>query len=399
MVKVQKNELYYAGLLISAWLLGLAGEAIYAPAMPAIANSFGVSETLIKLTITYFIFGKTVSMFICSPIAEAFGRRQFVLFGLTLFILGGILCAATKTINIMLAGRLIQGLGCSVTILMGRAIVNDCFEGGKAARVFSFIFSGNAVGIFIIPTLGGYMSAYLNWRWIFLILSFYGSLIFILMWRFLPQTNPKMSFGSLQPKTILNNYKTIVRSPALWGFLLCVAFMMEEKKHIPPAPLFSLIKTVGLSSVQYGYLTSVIWAAHLSGTFLAGWIGVRWGIDQVMTIGVGLISIASLVLIMMSVFHLPIILLFIAAMLLYMFGTGFVIVSAAVGIVRPFPNLIGFATAFAMALEFGISSLVSYLISYHSSSMFTIANMVVIMGILTFLSLVLLNYYKKCTPS
>lgn len=400
MVKVQKNELYYAGLLISAWLLGLAGEAIYAPAMPAIANSFGVSETLIKLTITYFIFGKTVSMFICSPIAEAFGRRQFVLFGLTLFILGGILCAATKTINIMLAGRLIQGLGCSVTILMGRAIVNDCFEGGKAARVFSFIFSGNAVGIFIIPTLGGYMSAYLNWRWIFLILSFYGSLIFILMWRFLPQTNPKMSFGSLQPKTILNNYKTIVRSPALWGFLLCVAFMMGGEKAYTTSAAFFFIKTVGLSSVQYGYLTSVIWAAHLSGTFLAGWIGVRWGIDQVMTIGVGLISIASLVLIMMSVFHLPIILLFIAAMLLYMFGTGFVIVSAAVGIVRPFPNLIGFATAFAMALEFGISSLVSYLISYHSSSMFTIANMVVIMGILTFLSwLVLLNYYKKCTPS
>lgn len=388
-----KSIFYYSALLVGVWLLGLAGEAIYAPAMPAIALGLGVSETLVKLTISYFIFGKTLSMFLCSPIAEAFGRRQFILLGLTLFIVGGLLCAASTHIHLLLAGRLIQGLGCSVTILMGRAIVNDCFKGGYAAKVFSYIFTGNAIGIFILPILGGYMAAYLNWRWIFLILSAYSAVMFILMWRFLPQTNPAASLVALQPKIILNNYKVILRSTTLWGFLLCVAFMMAGEKAYTTSAAFLFIKKIGLSSIQYGYLTAGIWAAHLAGTLLAGWLALRWGINRVLSAGVILIAAPSLILLLTSVFAFENTALFIAAMLIYMFGTGFVIVSAAVGIVRPFPNLIGFATAFAMAVEFAIAAGVSFLISYHASAMVPIARMVGGMGLLTFLAWLLLLKY------
>ncbi len=394
MTTLQKDMLYYAGLLVGAWLLGLAGEAIYAPAMPAIAADLKVSETLVKLTITYFIFGKTLSMFACSPIAEAFGRRQFLLFGLMLFVVGGVFCATSHHIHFLLAGRLIQGIGCSITILMGRAIVNDCFEGGRAAKVFSYIFTGNAIGIFILPVLGGYMAAYLGWRWIFIFLSVYGAVILLLMWRFLPQTNPQISFISLQPKIILNSYKTILNSKILWGFLLCVAFMMAGEKAYTTSAAFLFIKAIGLSSIQYGYLTTLIWAAHLSGTALAGWVGLRWGIDRVLFLGVALIAIPSIMMLALGLTGFENIYIFIAAMLMYMFGTGFIIVSAAVGIVRPFPNLIGFATAFAMAFEFAISSATSFLISHHPSSMIDIARMVGSMGVLTFIAWFLLLYKK-----
>ena len=386
MAGLEKSIFYYSALLVGAWLLGLAGESIYAPAMPAIASGLNVSETFVKLTITWFIFGKTVSMFLCSPIAEVFGRRQFILFGLILFIAGGVLCAASPNVHVLLAGRLIQGLGCSITILMGRAIVNDCFEGGYAAKVFSYIFTGNAIGIFILPVLGGYMAAYLNWRWIFLILSIYGAIILLTMWFYLPQTNPKTSFASVHPQAILGNYKTIIKSLPLWGFLLSVAFMMAGEKAYTTSAAFLFMKKIGLTSIEYGYLTSGIWAAHLSGTFLAGWLALRFGIDRVLSLGVGLIAIPALVMLVIGVLISQNIILFTAMMLIYMFGTGFVIVSSAVGIVRPFPNLIGFATAFAMALEFGIASLISCLVSYHSSSMPTIAKMVGCMGIFTFMA-------------
>ncbi len=382
----EKSIFYYSALLVGAWLLGLAGESIYAPAMPAIASGLNVSETFVKLTITWFIFGKTISMFLCSPIAEVFGRRQFILFGLALFIAGGALCAASPNVHFLLAGRLIQGLGCSIIILMGRAIVNDCFEGGFAAKVFSYIFTGNAIGIFILPVLGGYMAAYLNWRWIFLILSIYGAIILLTMWFYLPQTNPKTSFASIHPQAILRNYRTIIKSLPLWGFLLSVAFMMAGEKAYTTSAAFLFMKKVGLTSIEYGYLTSGIWAAHLSGTFLAGWLALRFGIDRVLSVGVGLIAIPALVMLVMSVLIPQNIILFTTMMLVYMFGTGFVIVSSAVGIVRPFPNLIGFATAFAMALEFGIASLISCLVSFHSSSMPIIARMVGCMGLLTFMA-------------
>lgn len=390
----QKSIIYYSGLLISVWLLGLAGEAIYAPAMPDIAAGLGVAEIWIKLTIAYFVSGKTCSMFICSPIAEAFGRRQFILFGLLLFGLGGLLCAASTAVQVLLIGRFIQGFGCSIIILMGRAIVNDCFVAGQAAKVFSYIFTGNAIGIFILPVLGGYMAAYLSWRWIFLILSIYGAAVFILMCRFLPQTNPKFTLASLQPRIIFNNYKTIFRSATLWGFLLCVAFMMAGEKAYTTGAAFLFIKKLGFSSIEYGYLTAAIWIAHLSGTLLAGWLGLRRGIDLVLNMGVVTIVIASLILLTTCLLGLENIVLFTIAMLLYMFSTGFIIVSAAVGIVRPFPNLIGFATAFAMALEFAIAAAISFLISYYPSSMLTIAGTVGSMGLLTLLAWLILLKLK-----
>jgi Bcr/CflA subfamily drug resistance transporter len=395
----QKNLFYYSAMLVSAWLLGLAGEAIYAPAMPAMAHGFHVPETLIKLTVTYFIFGKTISMFVCSPMAEAFGRRQFILFGLLLFIAGGVLCTASTHIQILWVGRLIQGLGCSIIILMGRAIVNDCFEGGYAAQVFSYIFTGNAIAIFLLPILGGYMAAYLGWRWIFFILSLYGVAVFALLWRFLPQTNPKTNLATLQPSVILNNYKTILRSKVLWGFLLCVAFMIAGEKAYTTSAAFLFIGKLGFSSIGYGYLTAGIWAAHLCATLLAGWLALRTSIYRVLMVGVILVAVPSLAMLLASLWHWENASLFISAMLFYMFGSGFIMVSGAVGIVRPFPTLIGFATAFAMAVEFAIAGGISFLISYHASSVVAIAAMVGGMGLCTLLTWVLLLGQKTMSQS
>lgn len=394
MTSIQKNPLYFAGLLIGAWMLGLAGEGIYGPAMPSMALDLNTSAVLIKLTISFFIIGKTVSMFICSPIAEAFGRRQFILFGLFLFIAGGLICTLSTNIQILLAGRLIQGFGCSIIILMGRAIVNDSFENRHAARVFSYIFTGNAIGIFILPILGGYMATYLAWRWIFLILTVYGGAIFLLMWWYLPQTNAVLSLGTLQPKTIFNNYKTIIANRSFWGFLLCVAFMMAGEKAFTTSSAFLFI-SAGLSKLAYGYLTAGMWAAHLSGTLTAGWVSIRFGIDRVINLGVALTAFAGITLFSLGWSGVENLWLFSATMLIYMFGTGFVIVSAAVGVVRPFPNLIGFATAFAMVLEFAVASASSLFVSYHSATVIPIEKIVGIMGILIFISWFLFLFVPK----
>jgi Bcr/CflA subfamily drug resistance transporter len=396
MTEIQKNPLYFAVLLIGAWLLGLAGESIYSPGMPAMAADLKTTAVLIKLTISFFILGKTISMIICSPIAEAFGRRQFILFGLFLFIAGGLICTVSSNIRFLLAGRLIQGVGCSVTILMGRSIVNDSFENRQAARVFSYIFTGNAIGIFILPILGGYMATYWGWRWIFLVLTIYGSVIFFLMWWFLPQTNAIISLGTLQPKTILNNYKTIMVNRSFWGFLLCVAFMMAGEKAYTTSSAFLLI-TAGLSKLAYGYLTALMWAAHLTGTLTAGWISLRFGIDRVIGLGMWLTALSGFVLLLISWAGLENLWLFSAILFFYMFGTGFIIVSAAVGVVRPFPNLIGFATAFAMVLEFAIASAISLFVSYHSATLLPIEKIIGTMGVLIFFSWFLFLYcpWKK----
>lgn len=390
-----KNIFYYAILLTGAWLLGLAGESIYAPAMPAIAASFAVPATLVKMTITFFIIGKTISMFLCSPIAEGFARRQFLLFGLLLFSLGGLICTISPGINTLLLGRLIQGFGCSITILMGRAIVNDNFASKNAAQVFSYIFTGNAIGVFLLPVFGGYLATYLNWRWIFLILTCYGAVIFTLMWWFLPKSQTKVHKQGLKPKIIIQNYKTIVRNGPFWGFLLCVAMMTAGEKAYTTSAAFLFISVIGISRVAYGYLTAGMWAAHLAGTLLSGWLAFKYDIDRVLSVGIALLTTASILMVSSILLGWENAFLFAGAMAIYMLGTGFIIVPAAVGIVRPFPNLIGFATAFAMAIEFAISSTISYSVSLLSSAVIPIEIFVSSMGILTLVAWLLFLKGKR----
>ncbi len=381
----QMSSSYFTALLIGAWLLGLAGESLYAPAMPKMVAQLSTSSALIKQTITFFILGKSLSMIICSPIAEAFGRRQFILFGLSLFVIGGLGCVFSQNINMLLISRLLQGLGCSITVLMGRAIVNDLFESRRAAKVFSYIFMGNAISIFALPAIGGYLVVYFDWRAIFLILTIYGTIIFSLVWWLLPQTNQIISLNSLKPKVILSNYKTVVSNAHFWGFLLCVAFMMAGEKAYTTTSAFLFINTVGLSAITYGYLTSAMWGAHLIGAFFAGWLAVRSGIDRVIIVGMAMVALPGLIMLIMVLGHWDNIDIFTIMMFIYMAGSGFIVVSAAVGIVRPFPNLIGFATAFAMALEFVIATIMSYVISQSSSaSVFPVETIVGIMGVLVF---------------
>lgn len=395
----EKNVFHFASLLIGAWLLGLAGESIYGPAMPSMATSLATTDTLIKLTITFFIFGKTISMLICSPLAEGFGRRSFILFGLFLFTLGGLICTVSPDIYVLLAGRFIQGVGCSITILMGRAVVNDNFNSNYAAKVFSYIFTGNAICIFLLPILGGYMATFFNWRWIFFFLTGYGSLIFFLVWKLLPKIHNKNNFASLKPKIIIQNYQTLIKNPSFWGFLLCVAFMMGGEKAFTTSSAFLFIHVNGYSKVAYGYLTAFMWGAHLFGTLFAGWIAFKAGIDRALTIGVVCIGMAAIAMFALGLANWNSVSLFTPIMFLYMLGTGFIMVSAAVGIVRPFPHLIGFATAFAMVLEFAVASAASFIISHHSASFIPLEKSIGMMGLMTLITWLLLIKKTKVTLS
>lgn len=386
MLDVHKNTAFFITLLVGSWLLGLAGEIFYTPVMPSISTALHVPAQLVKLTISYFILGKAISMFLCSPITDAFGRKQFILFGLGLFSAGSLLCYLCPGINMLLFGRLLQGLGSSICILMGRAIINDSFESNRAANMFSYIFIGNAIGIIFLPILGGYVAAFAGWRTIFLILTLYSLIIIACILRFLPETHPNASLSLLKTKTILKNYQTVIKNTQFWGFVLCLVFVMSGEKAYTTSAAFLFIQKAGLSKVTYGYLTAAMWTAHLIGTLICGRIVLKHGIDRIMAIGILIASLPAVILMLLTWSMGANIYLFAVCIFIYMLGTGFVITLSAVGIVRPFPKLIGFSTAFAMWLEFIFAALISFGISYYSSSITPVANTIGVMGILTFIA-------------
>lgn len=352
-------------LLMSAWVLGLSGIVFYTPVMGDVQTGLGATAAAVKLTIAYFILGKAISMLLFGPFVDAMNSKYNLLLGLLLFTIGSLLAVLTQhNIDLLLIGRLMQGLGVSLCILMGRSIINDVFRHAKAARIFGVVFTGNAIAIVLLPILAGYIGTYLNWRWIFILLTAYGALIITLVLLFLPNRPGKISSKALMWTSLIANVKLVVNSACFWRFMLVLAFMMAGEKVFTTSATLIYVVHFGMTKVHFGYFKAIIWTAHLSGLIICGYFVMRRGIDQMMGLGVKLMLLAAAGLAVALFFNMQLIYWLAIFMFVYMLGSGLIMATAVVGIVRPFPQLIGFATALAMFVEFVFSFCSSFVMSH-----------------------------------
>lgn len=394
---MQPSRLLIAPLLVSAWVLGLGGISFYTPAMTTIQEAFGVSVSLVKLSISAFILGKAISMLLIAPFADLFSRKKTFLFGLALFTLGSIICLASPTINVLLGGRFVEGLGVSICILMGRSLVNDEYPPNQAANLFSIIFIGNAIAITLLPVLAGYITTYLSWRWIFLVLSVYGIAVIALIYYLLP---PKQF--SQPTKDVFNHFwkdaGIILSNPTFIGFMLSLSLIDTGEKILTTSVPFIFMDKLNFSHIAFGYLQGSLWVAHLVGLALCGYLVLRKPLHSMIAVGMIACVIASIALLFAVLFPSSSLLLMTLGMFIFMLSTGFIVPTSLVGIANPFPKMIGLATALAMAIEFFMGSIVTALISHiknHDLAILTITALTVSIGIFLCWYLVLRKTSQK----
>lgn len=357
------SRLFLALLLVSAWVLGLGGISFYTPAMLNIQQDFGTTSTLVKLTISFFIFGKAISMILIAPFADCFSRKKLFLFGLSLFTLGSIVCLVSPNITLLLIGRFIEGLGVSICILMGRALVNDQYPPNEAANLFSIIFIGNALAITLLPIFAGYITVYLHWRFIFIILSIYGCFVTTLIYYFLPQKDqlilPLKHWRNFGRQSI-----HILLHPRFIAFMLSLSVIDAGEKILTTIAPFFFMEKLGISHISFGYVQGALWGAHLLGLALCSVLVLRQKLDNMIVIG-SLICMLATIVMSVSVFYSHSSFIFlITGMFIFMLSTGFIVPTSLVGIAHPFPKMIALATALAMSIEFFLGSALTALVSH-----------------------------------
>lgn len=357
-------------LVLATWFLGNLGTIFILPLLPQLAESLSAPIQLVQYTLTAFIAGKALGMLVYGPLSEIYGRRRFMLIGLTLYMMGSGLSMIATQIELMIALRFFQGLGVSATLLMGRAIINDTYRHNKAANVFGYLFASAGFIISLLPILGGFIASFNQWRIGFAGMVVYSALITLFMIRFLPETRVVYEAKTLSLTRILKDYSTVLKNPIFLGYLLASALTVAGESGYHTASAFIMIETYGVSEKTFGLMSSALMIAHLAGAALCGKLALTRGITTLCGLGLGTLIGAALVLLVSSLLgaNTPAIIQF--AMMLYFFGTGFISTTSAVGVVQPFPKLIGTAMAFALFLEFSLSAIGSFI-----SSGFSVANL------------------------
>jgi DHA1 family bicyclomycin/chloramphenicol resistance-like MFS transporter len=185
----QKSEFEF--IVIMAALMSLVSLAIDAllPAMSDIGITIGITDaTNNQLLITMIFLGLGFGQLISGPLSDSYGRKPVIYIGFIVFSLASLICIFSTNLEMMIVGRILQGIGLSAPRTVSIAMIRDRFSGNYMAKVMSFV-----VVIFILvpvvaPALGKIMLDAYGWKSIFYSQLLIGFLVMFWLWKRQPET-------------------------------------------------------------------------------------------------------------------------------------------------------------------------------------------------------------------
>lgn len=151
-----------------AVFLSALDQTIVAVSIPAISTQFNDFD-LLAWVISAYMVALTVAVPIYGKLGDLYGRRKLMLFGLGLFTLASLFCGIAQSMEQLVLARVIQGIGAGGMVSVSQAIIGDLVPPRERGRYQGYFSGMYALASVAGPVLGGVMTQYLSWRWVFLI--------------------------------------------------------------------------------------------------------------------------------------------------------------------------------------------------------------------------------------
>lgn len=270
---------------------------LYLPGFPLLAQSFGVGDDRVQITLSVFFLGLALGQALYGPVIDRYGRRGPLLAGIAIYIAGTLVCLVTTDINLFTAARFVEAVGGCAGMVVGRAIVNDLYDETEGARALSLLMIVMTMMPIVAPGIGGIILAVASWRAIFVVILIIGTGCGLLTFLLLPETLPAdkrsrtpLSAGLADYGRLLRNHSFLLPTLA-GGFALGCMFAF-----ISGSP-FVLIQLHHVGERSFGYLfglvaLGLVIAAQVNRSALS-----RWSTATLLSAALTANVVASLILI------------------------------------------------------------------------------------------------------
>ncbi|GAA1256621.1 MFS transporter [Pseudonocardia aurantiaca] len=173
-------------LVAGAFFMEILDGTIIAPAAPHIAAEFGVGAVDINVAITAYVLTLAVLIPISGWLADRYGARRVFTAALVVFTLASAACAAAPSLPVLTAARVLQGAGGAMMVPVGRLVVLRTTAKTDLVRAIAYLTWPALTAPVVAPVLGGVLSEYASWRWIFVINVPLGLVALVLARRLVP---------------------------------------------------------------------------------------------------------------------------------------------------------------------------------------------------------------------
>jgi DHA1 family bicyclomycin/chloramphenicol resistance-like MFS transporter len=359
----EQKQVYLILILGLLTAIGPLSIDMYLPAFPDIAKGLNTSVSSVMLSLSSFFIGISVGQLIYGPLLERFGRKKPLYFGLIIYAIAAIGCATTLSVNGLILFRLFQALGGCVGMVAARAMVRDLFEVKDNAKVFSTLMLVVAVSPIIAPTLGGYITAYLGWRYIFGMLIIVISIILIAVYFLLPESKKPDTNFSLRPSAIATGYLSIIKNPqfAIYTFTGAIAYA-GLYSYISGSPYVFMV-IYGVSEKYYGWIFAVIAGGLISASQLNNILLKKYRSEQIIRAALYFQNIIGIILAATALLGMHQLYFTIILIMLFLCCQGFIFPNASALSMAPFAHNAGSASALMGFIQMSVGAFMSAMVS------------------------------------
>lgn len=196
------------------------------PALDAIGLAIGIEDSSDNQLLVIMIFlGLGIGPLIFGPLSDSLGRKPIVYMGFLLFIIASFICVSATSLEMMILGRILQGVGLSAPRTISIAIIRDMYSGDYMARIMSFVTVVFILIPVIAPLLGKYVLEHYNWQGIFYIQVLISILVSLWFWRRQPETLAIADRITPSFHIFKNGFKEVLKQKKTMGYTLITGFV------------------------------------------------------------------------------------------------------------------------------------------------------------------------------
>lgn len=358
------------GLMIA---LGPLTIDMYLPALPRIAEDLSVSSSVVQLTLTGTLAGLAFGQLIIGPLSDSLGRRVPLMVGIALHMVASLVCLFAPNIEVLGAGRVLQGFGAAAAAVVAVAVVGDLYVDSAAATVMSRLILVLGVAPVIAPSLGAVVLLKASWHWIFAVLVVLAGLLFLLAALALPETLPTSHRRPLHVRSIVATYGELLRDFRFVTLVLVAALSMAGLFGYIAAAPFVLQGDYGLNQQSFA-LVFAAGAIILIGATQSNVVLLRRFAPQAIMLVALIISvIAAIVFVVLAVTGVAGLAGFLGPVLVILGGMGLVLPNAPAVALSRHHDAAGTAAALLGAAQFGLGAVTAPVVGMLGNNEFALA--------------------------
>lgn len=352
------------------------------PAFPAIIADLNVSDAQVQYTLSVFLIGIGIGQGFYGPVLDRYGRRMPLIIGTIIFVIGSLIAANTKSFELLLAARFLQGIGAAAGAVAPRAMIRDTCDLTSSARLLALLMQITIIAPITAPILGGILLNFGNWHIIFWSMALVGIICIAFSLPYLPETLQPEKRLPLNLKNTFRGYARQCTSPAFMLFTLATCLNLGALfSYIGNAPLI-FMKHFGFSEQAFSMIFAGNALISVSVSFLNVRLLKRYQPYRILALGLVAYITISALLMTLSYAGLVNRWSYMGLLALNISMLGFISSNLVAMTMSKAGEYIGIASALMGMLQFTLAAGISFIVGKFPQTIATMPNAMMVCGLL-----------------